>query len=126
MIVEMSLLVSPRALYLVWACEGKSSKACQTGAHCTKVLLGRESLWDRYGHTDTDTHTHTLGDPKPPDQVYTNMLFKHRHTNTQTQTQIDTQTQENKDNGARPTSWPDSPHPTSELKAQGPTVGDQW
>ena len=44
----------------------------------------------------TQTHTLTLGDPKPPDQVYTNMLFKHRHTNTQTQTQIDTQTQENK------------------------------
>ena len=47
-------------------------------------------------HTLTHSHTDTLGDPKPPDQVYTNMLFKHRHTNTQIQTQIDTQTQENK------------------------------
>ena len=83
LIVEMSLLVSPRDLYLVWAgAEGKSSRPCQRTAACSAphltpapgtAVFGRESL---YG-TVMGTHTHTLGDPKPPDQG---------HTVTQTQT----------------------------------------
>ena len=92
----MSLLVSPRVLYLVWAEEGawgKSSRPCQRTllcsapcertAACSALCTTSDCAAPRtvQGALQCSTvraymgplwaDTHTLGDPKPPDQGHT-------------------------------------------------------
>ena len=78
----MSLLVSPRVLYLVVGKKQHASMS-ENSAHCshTAVLKKLLQCWAVRAYMGPLwAHTHTLGDPKPSDQGHTVTPYKHRYT----------------------------------------------
>ena len=109
---------------------GKKQQGMSDRSTLHKSIVGPwELMGPLWAHRHTHSHTHTQTHWVIQSHLIRSTLTCCSNTDTQTHKHKHRLTHKHKrtkDNGARPTSWPDSPHPTSELKAQGPTVGDQW